>query len=51
VTVWDAVQLIVAPGARFATGIAGVQTRLLTCASVTVTLCSVTLPVFVATIV
>ena len=51
VTVCVAVQLIEAPGARLATGVAGVQLRLLTFGSVTVTLCKVTLPSLVATIV
>ena len=48
---WLAVQLICAPGARFATGTDGEHTRLLTWLSVTSTSCSVTLPVLVATIV
>src|SRR4051812_16021506 len=51
VTVWEAVQLIVSPGARLATGVFGVQLRLLTLGSVTSTLVSVTLPVLVETIV
>src|SRR3954467_12415707 len=51
VTVWLAVQLIEAPGARFATGFDGEQLRFETCESVTVTLCKVTFPSLVATIV
>src|SRR5438034_26162 len=44
VTVWLAVQLIVPPGARLATGVAGVHVRPVAFGSVTSTLCSVTLP-------
>ena len=50
VTVWLAVQFIVAPGAS-EEPLAGVQVRPLAFGSVTVTLCRVTLPSFVATIV
>ena len=50
VTVCDAVQLIDAPGASDEP-LAGVQARPLTFGSVTVTLFSVVLPSFVATIV
>src|SRR3954471_18231249 len=49
--VWLAVQLIVPPTARLATGFDGRQTRLLTFGSVTRTLLNVTLPSLVATIV
>src|SRR6266446_1558540 len=51
VIVWLAVQLIDAPGARLATGVVGVHDRLVTWASVTSTLVSVTFPLLVATIV
>ena len=51
VTVWVAVQLIVPPGAKLATGTVGEHTRLLTFGSVTVTFVSVVLPSLVATIV
>src|SRR6266576_4395001 len=46
--VWLAVQLMLAPGARLATGLLGRHTRLLTLGSVTRTLVRVTLPEFVA---
>ena len=48
--VWLAVQVIEAPGAN-SDPFAGVQTRLGAFGSVTVTDCSVVLPLFVATIV
>src|SRR3954452_8775639 len=51
VTVWLAVQLIEAPGARFATGVDGVHTRFGAFGSVTSTSCNVTLPLLLATIV
>src|SRR6476660_4545336 len=44
VTVWLAVQLIVPPGARFATGVVGVHERPLAAGSVTSTLWRVTWP-------
>src|SRR4051812_39852012 len=51
VIVCVAVQLMVAVGARFATGIGGLQVSPVTLGSVTVTLWSVTLPSLVAMIV
>ena len=50
VIVWLAVHVIDAPGASD-DPLAGVQTRSLTCGSVTVTAASVVLPLLVATIV
>src|SRR3954465_6496048 len=49
VTVWLAVQLIDAPGARSATGVDGVHDRSDTFGSGTSTLCNVTLPLLLAT--
>src|SRR3954447_16942853 len=51
VTVWLAVQLIEAPGARLATGVDGVHTRFGAFGSLTSTFVSVTLPLLLATIV
>ena len=48
VTVWVAAHVIAAPGARLATGIDGEHEPSVALASVTFTLESVTLPVFVA---
>src|SRR2546422_1892582 len=49
VIVWEPVHTIVAPGAKVATGIAGVQLKPASAGeSETVTLCCVVLPVFVA---